>query len=122
MEKDAKQSKKQVKSALGSRKKGRKKDVSMNDSHTEKAKADDDDMGEPEFWVPPVGSRLDLDDGKYRWDPQTNLVDEADDGSGLETSPCVNTVVERRKDRSTSALTALSSLDNSVDFDVDAKR
>ncbi|XP_064995923.1 uncharacterized protein LOC135631850 isoform X5 [Musa acuminata AAA Group] len=85
VEKDTKQSKKQVKSTLGSRNRVRKKDINMNDSHTKKTKADDDDdMVEPEFWVPPVGSRWDLDDGKDRWDPQTNMVDEADDGSGLD--------------------------------------
>lgn len=83
VEKDTKQSKKQVKSTLGSRNKVRKKDMNMNDSHTKKTKADDDDMAEPEFWVPPFGSRWDLDDGKDRWDPQKNMVDEADDGGGL---------------------------------------
>lgn len=83
VEKDTKQSKKQVKSTLGSCNKVRKKDMNMNDSHTKKTKADDDDMAEPEFWVPPFGSRWDLDDGKDRWDPQKNMVDEADDGGGL---------------------------------------
>ncbi|THU45800.1 hypothetical protein C4D60_Mb02t21800 [Musa balbisiana] len=85
VEKDTKQSKKQVKSTLGSRNKVRKKDMNMNDSHTKKTKADDDDMAEPEFWVPPFGSRWDLDDGKDRWKKHDGI-SEKDDPETIELS------------------------------------
>ncbi|PKA57806.1 hypothetical protein AXF42_Ash015184 [Apostasia shenzhenica] len=43
------------------------------------------DHEEPDFWVPPVGDRWDLDDGKDRWAPCTtsDMDKDADDVSGV---------------------------------------
>ncbi|CAD5195882.1 unnamed protein product [Musa acuminata subsp. malaccensis] len=79
VEKNAKQSKKQFKS-----KKDQKKNAHESDSLTKKTKANSDDIIEPDFWVPPVGSRWDFDDGEDRWDSHENSDDDADGGTGLD--------------------------------------
>jgi hypothetical protein len=44
-----------------------------------------DDSDDPDFWVPPVGSRWDDDDGKDRWETSPGKKDAAenDDASGM---------------------------------------
>lgn len=88
MEKDTKKAKKRVKS--------------RNVVAEESPKLDADGSGspgnseEPDFWIPPVGSRWDLDDGGDRWescespggetDEDTGSVDEKDDVESAELS------------------------------------
>lgn len=76
-----KQSKKLKKSSkITVKKKG--KDSDGNGSLDSKPKADNSDFEEPDFWVPPVGSRWDFDDGKDRWESCENSNEETDDDIG----------------------------------------
>ncbi|WOL00916.1 surfeit locus protein 2 [Canna indica] len=83
VEKETKQSKKKSKSSMVPCSKDQKNNTHGDDSLVKTRESNDDDTEEPdEFWVPPVGSRWDFDDGKDRWDS-----DEADDGTGLDQIP-----------------------------------
>ncbi|XP_039124205.1 LOW QUALITY PROTEIN: surfeit locus protein 2-like [Dioscorea cayenensis subsp. rotundata] len=87
VKKDMKQSKKLKKSSkITVKKKG--KDSNGNGSLDSKPKADNSDSEEPDFWVPPVGSRWDFDDGKDRWESCENSNEETDDDIGQGPSGC----------------------------------
>ncbi|KAL6650908.1 hypothetical protein ACP70R_009833 [Stipagrostis hirtigluma subsp. patula] len=60
-----------------SKKKDKKKAV--NPSLPREPKPEMDDSDDPDFWVPPVGSRWDDDDGKDRWEPSPGKNDGAED-------------------------------------------
>lgn len=75
--------KKQLRSDLGALRKDQVKNAHGNQKHSKKIKPNSDDDEEPHFWEPPPGSRWDLDDGKGRWDSNTNSADEANDGRFL---------------------------------------
>ncbi|KAJ0989465.1 hypothetical protein J5N97_007821 [Dioscorea zingiberensis] len=80
VEKDVKQSKKLKKSSKTTAKK-KEKDSDKNGSLDRKPNADNSDSEEPDFWVPPVGSRWDFDDGRDRWESCANSKEETDDGT-----------------------------------------
>lgn len=42
-----------------------------NDDMTENSGSE-----EPDFWVPPIGSRWDFDDGKDRWETSASEIDD----------------------------------------------
>ncbi|KAG6478660.1 surfeit locus protein 2-like isoform X2 [Zingiber officinale] len=71
--------KKQLKSELGASRKDQVKNTHGNQKPSKKIKPNSGDDEEPHFWEPPPGSRWDFDDGKVRWDSNTNSADEADD-------------------------------------------
>ncbi|XP_042438662.1 surfeit locus protein 2-like [Zingiber officinale] len=71
--------KKQLKSDLGASRKDQVKNTHGNQRPSKKIKPNNGDDEEPHFWEPPPGSRWDFDDGKVRWDSNTNSADEADD-------------------------------------------
>ncbi|KAL6882551.1 hypothetical protein ACP4OV_011241 [Aristida adscensionis] len=62
-----------------SRKKDKKKATVVNPSLPREPKPDMDDSDDPDFWVPPVGSRWDDDDGKDRWESSPGKNDAAED-------------------------------------------
>lgn len=82
-EKDAKQSKKPSKSSPKTMKKDQKKKDGENASLTRKSNANSSDSEEPDFWVPPIGSRWDFDNGRDRWESCTSPGHGTDDGTGL---------------------------------------
>lgn len=61
-------------------KKNKKKDVSDNVSLT---KTTIDDSKEPDFWIPPIGSRWDFDDGRDRWESPPGPDQEMQDAGDL---------------------------------------
>lgn len=84
MEKDAiteivEKDKNQLKSDLGASRKDQVKNTYENQKLSKKIKPNSGDDEEPHFWEPLLGSRWDFDDGKDRWDLNTNSADKADD-------------------------------------------
>ncbi|XP_021318974.1 SWI/SNF complex subunit SWI3A [Sorghum bicolor] len=72
-----------------SRKKDKKKANVASPSLPREPKPEMDDSDDPDFWVPPVGSRWDDDDGKDRWESSPGKPNSAknkggsdDDGAG----------------------------------------
>lgn len=61
-----------------------KKDVKSKVSCSKKFKDNGSDSDEPDFWMPPVGSRWDLDDGNDRWGSCTSFGHETDDDNGTD--------------------------------------
>jgi hypothetical protein len=61
-------------------KKGKKKTNVASPSLPREPKPEMDDSDDPEFWVPPVGSRWDDDDGKDRWEASPG---KNEGGSGM---------------------------------------
>lgn len=57
--------------------------VSKSDSQAKKHLEKSSDSEELAFWVPPVGSRWDFDDGADRWGSSTDSGDEKDEGIGI---------------------------------------
>lgn len=57
-----------------------KRKVSNGDSQANESIDKSSDSAEPDFWVPPVGSRWDFDDGTDRWGSSTDSDDEKDEG------------------------------------------
>ncbi|EHA8591526.1 hypothetical protein COCNU_scaffold068566G000010 [Cocos nucifera] len=84
VEKDAKQSKKPSKSSTKAMKKDQKKKDGENAPPTRKSNANNSDSEQPDFWVPPIGSRWDFDDGRDRWESCTSSGHETGDGTGLD--------------------------------------
>ncbi|XP_010929916.1 uncharacterized protein [Elaeis guineensis] len=84
VEKDAKQSKKSSKSSTKATKRDQKKKDGENAPPTRKSNANNSDSEEPDFWVPPIGSRWDFDDGRDRWESCTSSSLETGDGTGLD--------------------------------------
>lgn len=82
--KDAKQSKKPSKSSTKATKKDQKKKDGENAPPARKINENRSGSEEPDFWVPPIGSRWDFDDGKDRWESCTSSGHETDDGTGLD--------------------------------------
>ena len=83
VEKDAKQSKKSSKSSTKATKRDQKKKDGENAPPTRKSNANNSDSEEPDFWIPPIGSRWDFDDGRDRWESCTSSSLETGDGTGL---------------------------------------
>lgn len=75
--------KNQLKSDLGASRKDQVKNTYENQKLSKKIKPNSGDDEEPHFWEPLLGSRWDFDDGKDRWDLNTNSADKADDGRFL---------------------------------------
>ncbi|KAJ1289353.1 hypothetical protein BS78_02G157700 [Paspalum vaginatum] len=46
-----------------------------------------DDLDDPDFWVPPVGSRWDDDDGKDRWESSPGKNISANNGDSAREPP-----------------------------------
>ncbi|TVU15567.1 hypothetical protein EJB05_39095 [Eragrostis curvula] len=65
-----------------SRKKDKKKSTIVSPTLPREPKPDMDDSDDPDFWVPPVGSRWDDDDGKDRWESSLGETDAAENGGG----------------------------------------
>ncbi|NP_001406554.1 hypothetical protein SEVIR_7G149700v4 [Setaria viridis] len=64
-------------------KKGKKKTNVASPSLPREPKPEMDDSDDPEFWMPPVGSRWDDDDGKDRWESSPGKNEGgSDDGGG----------------------------------------
>uniref|UniRef100_A0A0D9W6A1 non-specific serine/threonine protein kinase n=1 Tax=Leersia perrieri TaxID=77586 RepID=A0A0D9W6A1_9ORYZ len=79
------QSNEVAKKTKSSKKKDKKKAAVVNPSLPREPKPeidDSDNSDDPDFWVPPVGSRWDDDDGKDRWGSLPVKDDAADDEDG----------------------------------------
>ncbi|KAK1318443.1 hypothetical protein QJS10_CPB04g01561 [Acorus calamus] len=61
-----------------------KNDACEDDSQLMEPMPNDDDPDEPDFWIPPVGSRWDFDDGQDRWASCSSSGEETDDDMGKE--------------------------------------
>lgn len=61
------------------KKKEKKKAAVVNPSLPREPEPEIDDSDDSEFWVPPVGSRWDDDDGKDRWESSPGKDDIAED-------------------------------------------
>lgn len=61
------------------KKEKKKKAVVVNPSLPREPEPEIDDSDDSEFWVPPVGSRWDDDDGKDRWESSPAKDDIAED-------------------------------------------
>lgn len=57
--------------------------VRKGDSQAKEHLEKSSDSEELDFWVPPVGSRWDFDDGADRWGSSTDSGDEKDEGIGI---------------------------------------
>ncbi|OAY66597.1 hypothetical protein ACMD2_20969, partial [Ananas comosus] len=78
--KEKKKSEKPSKCIAAVVKKNKKKDVSDDVSLT---KTTIDDSKEPDFWIPPIGSRWDFDDGRDRWKSRPGPDQEMQDAGDL---------------------------------------
>ncbi|OVA20825.1 Surfeit locus 2 [Macleaya cordata] len=85
-EEPRKESKQKANGVKKDRKKGVKKDIWSERIPVEDKGAVEDksDSEEPEFWIPPVGSRWDFDDGKDRWGSSTESGEESNDGDEID--------------------------------------
>ncbi|XP_040379068.1 surfeit locus protein 2-like isoform X2 [Oryza brachyantha] len=82
---EAEQTNEVAKKAKSSKKKDKKKATVVNPSLPREPKPeidDSDNSDDPDFWVPPVGSRWDDDDGKNRWSSSPVKDDAAEDEDG----------------------------------------
>ncbi|XP_072969229.1 uncharacterized protein [Typha angustifolia] len=83
-EKVIKESKISSKSTKAQQKRTKKKEVDENVSLAKETDSNITASEEVDFWIPPVGSRWDFDDGRDRWECPTNMDDETDEGALLD--------------------------------------
>lgn len=76
---EVEQSKEVAKKSKSSKKKDKKKAAVVDTSLPREPQPEIDDSDDSEFWVPPVGSRWDDDDGKDRWESPPGKDDVAED-------------------------------------------
>ncbi|KAK1294379.1 hypothetical protein QJS10_CPA16g00384 [Acorus calamus] len=82
VEKPKKAPRKTSHSDKSSSKNNQKNDACEDDSQLMEPMPNDDNPDEPDFWIPPVGSRWDFDDGQDRWASCSSSGEETDDDMG----------------------------------------